>query len=153
MTKARPAPSTKDRVSTPREAARSAPGAAAIRPPPYGIELADRPRENRTGLPDSLKASVEALSGIDLSGVRVHRNSPAPAWVNALASTQGHEIHLGPGQDSHLAHELWHVVQQGQGRVRGGALRVGGHTVNDDPQLEQEADRMGARALGHVPPG
>jgi hypothetical protein len=151
MSKARLAPSTKDHASPSREAARAASGAAAYRPPPYGIELVDQRRENRTGLPDALKAGLETLSGVDLSHVRVHRDSPAPARVNALAYTQGHEIHLGPGQDAHLAHELWHVVQQGQGRVRGGALQIDGHTVNDDPGLEREADRMGARALGQVP--
>jgi hypothetical protein len=30
---------------------------------------------NRTGMPDALKAGVESLSSMDLSDVRVHRNS------------------------------------------------------------------------------
>ncbi len=74
--------------------------------------------ENRTGMPRPLKAGLEALSGMDLSGVRVHYNASRPAQVNALAYTQGQDIHVGPGQEKHLAHEGWHAVQQMQGRVK-----------------------------------
>lgn len=31
-------------------------------------------KENNTGMPDNLKASIESLSGIDTSNVRVHYN-------------------------------------------------------------------------------
>ena len=74
--------------------------------------------ENNTGMPDNLKAGVESLSGIDMSDVRVHYNSSKPAEVGALAYTQGTNIHVAPGQERHLPHEAWHVVQQKQGRVR-----------------------------------
>jgi len=40
-----------------------------------------------------------------------------PAKLGALAYARGSDIHLGPGQEQHLAHEAWHVVQQKQGRV------------------------------------
>ena len=36
---------------------------------------------NRTGLPDNLKAGVEALSGLSMDDVRVHRNSSQPAQL------------------------------------------------------------------------
>jgi hypothetical protein len=72
---------------------------------------------NRTGMPDALKSGIEALSGIDLSAVQVHRDSDKPAQLNALAYAQGRDIHLAPGQEQHLPHEAWHVVQQAQGRV------------------------------------
>ncbi|MEM7041075.1 MAG: DUF4157 domain-containing protein [Bacteroidota bacterium] len=36
----------------------------------------------------------------------------------AHAYDQGTDIHIGPGQEKHLPHEAWHVVQQKQGRVR-----------------------------------
>ena len=75
-------------------------------------------RENNTGMPDNLKAGVENLSGIDMSDVRVHYNSSKPAEVGALAYTQGTNIHVAPGQERHLPHEAWHVVQQVQGRVQ-----------------------------------
>ncbi len=100
---------------------------------------------NRTGLPDGLKAGVESLSGIDMSDVRVHTNSDRPGQLNALAYAQGSDIHVGPGQEKHLPHEAWHLVQQRQGRVAA-TTQVGGTPVNDDPGLEREADRMGAQA-------
>jgi hypothetical protein len=103
------------------------------------------PAPNRTGMPDSLKSGIESLSGIDMSDVRVHTASPQPAQLNALAFAQGNDIHLGPGQERHLAHEAWHVVQQRQGRVQA-TQDVAGTAVNDDPWLEREADQMGSKA-------
>lgn len=102
--------------------------------------------ENRTGMPLPLKAGLEALSGIDLSGIRVHTNSPNPAHLNALAYTQGQDIHVGPGQEKHLPHEGWHVVQQMQGRVKP-TIQAKGLLINDDRGLEREADVMGGKAL------
>ena len=54
-------------------------------------------QENKTGLPERLKLGIESLSGLDLSDVRVHRNSSKPAFLQALAYTQGTDIHVGPG--------------------------------------------------------
>jgi Domain of unknown function (DUF4157) len=108
-------------------------------------------RPNRTGLPDRLKSGMESLSGIALDDVRVHRNSPRPAQLQALAHTQGSEIHLGPGQERHLPHEAWHVVQQKQGRVHP-TMQLRGTAINDDAGLEREADMMGTRAAGHAGP-
>jgi hypothetical protein len=104
------------------------------------------PPANRTGMPDNLKPGIESLSGIDLSDVRVHKNSSKPAQLNAHAYAQGSDIHLGSGQEQHLPHEAWHVVQQRQGRVQP-TTEVGGEKVNDDASLENEADVMGAKAL------
>lgn len=67
---------------------------------------------NRTGLPDALKSGGESLSGLALDDVRVHSNSSKPAGLQALAYTQGTDIHVGPGQERHVPHEAWHVVQQ-----------------------------------------
>lgn len=102
---------------------------------------------NRTGLPDGLKAGVEALSGISLDHVRVHYNSGRPAQLNAHAYAQGGDIHLAPGQRQHLPHEAWHAVQQAQGRVKPTMQMKGSVPVNDDAALEHEADVMGAQAL------
>ena len=105
--------------------------------------------ENKTGMPDSLKAGLEKLSGLDLSDVRVHKNSTHPAQLNAHAYAKGKEIHLAPGQDHHLPHEGWHVVQQMQGRVAATTqMKQGGGSVgiNDSKHLEAEADRMGSMA-------
>jgi hypothetical protein len=105
---------------------------------------------NRTGLPDNLKTGIEALSGMSMDHVRVHHNSAQPAKLNAHAYAQGSEIHVAPGQERHLPHEAWHVVQQAQGRVKPTMQMKAGVAVNDDAGLEAEADLMGARALRHA---
>jgi hypothetical protein len=99
---------------------------------------------NRTGLPDNLKTGVENLSGYSMDDVRVHYNSPKPAQLQALAYTQGTDIHVAPGQEKHLPHEAWHVVQQMQGRVQP-TVQLQGVNVNDDEGLEKEADVMGGK--------
>ena len=108
-------------------------------------------KENDTGLPDNLKTGMENLSGLSLDDVKVHRNSDKPAGLQAHAYAQGTDIHLGPGQEKHLPHEAWHVVQQKQGRVRPTMQMSGGVNVNDDKGLEKEADVMGARAGSMTP--
>ena len=102
-------------------------------------------KPNNTGLPDNLKAGVESLSGFSMDDVKVHYNSSQPATVQALAYTQGTDIHVAPGQERHLPHEAWHVAQQLAGRVEP-TTAVGGMPVNDNIGLEHEADVMGARA-------
>jgi hypothetical protein len=116
--------------------------------PPQEKSETVKKKENRTGLPDNLKAGIENLSGLSLDDVTVHRNSPKPAEVQALAYTQGTNIHLGPGAEEHLPHEAWHVVQQKQGRVEP-TLQAKGLPINDDQGLEREADVMGAKAKQH----
>jgi hypothetical protein len=76
------------------------------------------PRPNNTGMPDGLKSGLENLSGYSLDEVKVHYNSDKPSQLQALAYTQGTDIHVAPGQEQHLPHEGWHVVQQMQGRVQ-----------------------------------
>ena len=98
-----------------------------------------------SALPERLKQGVEALSGLAMDDVRVHYNSPKPAELQALAYTQGNQIFVGPGQERHLPHEAWHVVQQKLGRVRP-TTQVDGAAVNDDPVLESEAEQMGRQA-------
>jgi hypothetical protein len=107
-------------------------------------------KENKTGLPDNLKTGMENLSGISLDDVKVHRNSDKPAQLQAHAYAQGTDIHLGPGQEKHLPHEAWHVVQQKQGRVKPTLQMKGNVNINDDTSLENEADVMGAKAFQFV---
>jgi hypothetical protein len=42
----------------------------------------------------------------------------APGQLQAHAFAQGTDIHIAPGQERHLPHEAWHVVQQRKGRVK-----------------------------------
>ncbi|OQP68268.1 eCIS core domain-containing protein [Niastella populi] len=106
-----------------------------------------QPKQNNTGLPDNLKAGVEALSGFSMDDVKVHFNSEKPTQLQALAYAQGTDIHIAPGQEKHLPHEAWHVVQQKQGRVQATMQMKQGIAVNDDKGLEEEADVMGDRAV------
>ncbi len=94
-----------------------------------------------TGIPHQIKSHAEQKSGFSFDDVRVHYNSIKPAQFQAYAYTQGNQVYLGPGQEQHLRHELGHVVQQKQGRVRptGAVNHV---PLNDDRMLEQEADRF-----------
>lgn len=156
-------------ASVPMRRPSAGPNGRALVPPAYGIDFVDqqqsttggmpiqcqsregssapeRQKENNTGLPDQLKAGIETLSGISMSDVRVHTHSSAPARLNAHAYTQGREIFVAPGQERHLPHEAWHVVQQAQGRVRETARLRSGVSINGDRVLEQEADLMGRRA-------
>jgi hypothetical protein len=106
-------------------------------------------QENNTGLPDNLKSGMENLSGLSMDDVKVHRNSDKPAQLNAHAYAQGTDIHLGPGQEKHLPHELGHVVQQKEGRVKPTKQLKGKTNINDDKGLEKEADVLGAKALNY----
>jgi hypothetical protein len=96
-------------------------------------------------LPSGLRAGIESLSRMDMSAVRVHYASPLPAQLSALAYAQGNHIHLARGEERHLPHEAWHIVQQRQGRVKP-TLQDQGVPINDDAALEREADTKGAHA-------
>jgi hypothetical protein len=103
-------------------------------------------KENKTGLPDDLKSGIENLSGFSMDDTRVHYNSSKPAQLNAFAYAQGTDIQVAPGQEKHLPHEAWHVVQQAQGRVKPTVQMKDNIPVNDDTALEKEADVMGNSA-------
>ncbi|MCD8043239.1 MAG: DUF4157 domain-containing protein [Tannerellaceae bacterium] len=103
-------------------------------------------KPNNTGLPDNLKTGIENLSGYSMDDVKVHYNSDKPAQLQALAYTQGTDIHIAPGQEKHLPHEAWHVVQQKEGRVQP-TMQLQGININDNEGLEKEADLLGERAI------
>lgn len=105
------------------------------------------PQPNNTGLPDDLKVGIEQLGGYSMDDVKVHYNSDKPAQLHAHAYAQGTDIHIGPGQEKHLPHEAWHVVQQKQGRVKPTLQMEGAVEVNDDEGLEREADVMSSCAI------
>ncbi|WP_054974310.1 DUF4157 domain-containing protein [Paenibacillus sp. A3] len=104
------------------------------------------------GMPEPVRAKMEQAFGTDFSDVRVHTGNQAEQ-VGALAYAQGDDIHFAPGQynpetskgQELLGHELAHVVQQKQGRVKP-TTEVNGVAVNADPSLEREADQWGIKA-------
>jgi len=76
-------------------------------------------------LDPSVRSAMEDSFGHDFGSVRVHPDSIAAQSVNAIAYTAGKDVVFAPGQYSPqtqrgqrlLAHELAHVVQQGNPRI------------------------------------
>lgn len=103
-----------------------------------------------TALPGPVQAKMSEAFGADFSGVQVHTDSADASAMGADAFAEGENIHFAAGKyqpesqsgQELVGHELAHVVQQRQGRVKPQAK--GG--LNTDPGLEREADAAGARA-------
>lgn len=98
-------------------------------------------RKNLTGIPDAMRVKAEEKTGLSFEDVRVHYHSAKPAALQAYAYTQGNQVYIGPGQEKYLGHELGHVAQAKEGRVRA-TTQTNGIKRNDDTALEQEADRF-----------
>jgi hypothetical protein len=129
-------------------------GEAIQRKSAGGVEAFRVPMRQKAGglpLPSEVRTKMETAFGADFSDVRVHIGHEATS-LGAIAYTWGTNIHFAPGQyNPHtlqgqklLGHELWHVLQQKQGRVRNPF--GGGVAVVQDHALEAEADRMGIKA-------
>lgn len=97
---------------------------------------------------------MEASFGTSFSDVNIHKDSAEATKNGALAFAKGKDIHFAPGQFNVntkeglqlIGHELAHVVQQKQGRVKANNILRNGTKVNDDPALEKEADDLGVKA-------
>lgn len=88
-------------------------------------------------LPEPWKTRAETVSKLNLDDVRIYYDSAKPSEYGALAYARKNEIHMGPGTAERVPHELWHIVQQRQGRV---AAHGSNPPANEDRVLEQEAD-------------
>lgn len=103
-------------------------GGAAPRPTQFDQSLQHATTNGGTLLPGASRTFMESRFGRDFSHVRVHADARANALasdIHAQAFTVGNHIFFAnsqfqpdnqPGQHL-LAHELAHVVQQGDGRV------------------------------------
>lgn len=100
-----------------------------------------RQQPNLTGIPTQMKLDFERRSGLSFDDVRVHYNSDKPRKIGALAYTQIPQVHIGPGQERHLRHELGHVVQQKTMNIVSNTSSVG-YEINNDPKLEEHADSI-----------
>jgi hypothetical protein len=113
-------------------------------------------RSGGAPLPTALLAKMEAAFGADFSSVRVHVG-PQAARIGAIAFTTGNDLYFAPGRyqpdsvqgQQLIGHELAHVIQQRQGRVRASGNGV---AVVQDHALEAEADRLGMKAAMHRAP-
>lgn len=122
--------------------------------PPYKHTVQRKESANKTGMPSEVKNKMESSFNADFSNVNIHSNSSKAIEAGALAYTQGNNIHFAPGQfkpDTNsgqqlLGHELTHVVQQREGRVKPTKMLGNGMAVNDDKGLEKEADTLGKKA-------
>lgn len=108
----------------------------------------------QNALPEALRKKMEQALGVGLSDVTVVKDDPDALAMGAQAFARGNEIHFAPGMyqpespsgQELLGHELTHVIQQRQGRVKAPAQPKGESIIVDDPSLEREADEQGARA-------
>jgi hypothetical protein len=106
-------------------------------------------------LPDPVRRKMESFFNTSFGDVRVHVG-PQASSIGAMAFTHGSNLYFAPGQynpntdqGQHLlGHELTHVVQQRDGRVRNPF--GSGLAVVQDRGLEAEAERMGKNAAAHV---
>jgi hypothetical protein len=129
-------------------------GAQAYALEPGSLNLAGN--AGRT-MPFAVRQKMEAFFNADFSSVRIHQGPQAQS-IGAHAFTMGSDIYFAPGQydpatprgQQLLGHELAHVIQQRQGRVR--APQGHGAVVVNDQALEAEADRLGARAAAFQAP-
>ncbi len=95
---------------------------------------------------------MESALNTSFADVKVHANSAKASNVGALAYTQGTDIHFAPGKYSPgtssgnklLGHELTHVKQQSEGRVKATG-EIAGMPLNDSKALENEADKGGSK--------
>lgn len=115
-----------------------------------------RPLETTT------RTRMEAAFGTDLTGVRVHtdaRGQTAAGHERARAFAYGTDVAFAPGQhrpgtlvgDALLAHELAHVLQQ---KTATGGSASSPHAASrlvDGAELEADANRAAASALGLTP--
>ncbi len=111
------------------------------------------------GLPHKLNKKMAKAFKYDFSKVEIHTNSTKAKEVGAYAFAQGNEVHFAHGYyqpetregQELIGHELAHVKQQAEGRVKPTTIIEGTPTleetpVNDDQALEKEADEQGKKA-------
>lgn len=104
-------------------------------------------------LPEEVAGKMGRSLGADFSDVKVHLNSEKAQKLNAIAFTQGNEIDFAPGQynpgslpgQELIGHELIHVLQQRNGKVKTETSNKGLQIANE-ARFENEADHFGQMA-------
>ena len=103
-------------------------------------------------VPASLRVPMERYFGHDFSSIRIYADGEAERH-GALAFARGAAIHLRHGAPDAatpegrrlIGHELAHVVQQREGRVRAGTRA---NSIDDSVSLDDDADHHGHLAAG-----
>ncbi len=126
-------------------------GESSLSAIPEGFESAMQRSGTGNPLDGETRSFMESRFGQDFSDIRVHHDQPAAeaaSLIKAQAFTTGRDIYFGRGQlqpqttagQKLLAHELTHVVQQGNGAVVPGLMKPVLSRPGD--ALEQEADAV-----------
>lgn len=122
-------------------------------------------RKVNRNLPEDVQFKMESTFGENFSNVGIHENSKQADNLNALAFTQNENIYFASGKfdpkstqgKELIGHEFAHIAQQRQGKVKQTA-QLKGLSINDDKNLENEADALGKKAAqakfkeGNAPP-
>lgn len=113
---------------------------------PYDAEALQAQLQGGHPLDAEVRGKMESAFGQDFSGVRVHADAGAARLsqnLNARAFTMGRDVAFGAGEyqpgtligDALIAHELAHVVQQGNGKTQGAQTKGAAYDA-----LEEDAD-------------
>ncbi|MCC5944575.1 MAG: DUF4157 domain-containing protein [Bernardetiaceae bacterium] len=135
-----------------KEAERSEGKGASLMPPQGDVNVPLQ-RKAETGLPEQVQTKMESAFNTSFSDVKIHQNSSKASDIGAQAFTQGNNVHFAqakfnPSSQSGqqlIGHELSHVVQQREGKVKP-TTQMKGVAINNDSSLEREADVQGAKA-------
>jgi hypothetical protein len=136
---------------------------------PSGVEAAiEGARRGGQPLPDGTRAAMESALGADFGGVRVHTDRESGALNEALSArafTTGQDIFFKQGEYAPgsaegqrlLAHELTHVVQQRQVRLKpalqGKGVPINGGALQRDIDLPRAVGQgLIQRALSYATP-
>ncbi|OCQ88948.1 hypothetical protein BCD64_04185 [Nostoc sp. MBR 210] len=103
-------------------------------------------------LADSIREPMETAFGADFSGVKIHTDAQSDQLnksIQAKAFTTGQDVFFRQGEyqpgsrggQELIAHELTHVVQQGQSSIKP-TLHKKETQGNDTPYLEQAVDTI-----------
>ncbi|MCP3899622.1 MAG: DUF4157 domain-containing protein, partial [Desulfobacteraceae bacterium] len=113
------------------------------------VQIQNQLKGSGHSLDSGTRSSMGSIFGQDFSNVRVHSDAKAnnlSQSLNARAFTVGQDIAFGSGEykpgslvgDALIAHELAHVVQQGNKSVS--LSEMPAETTGSSSNLEQEAD-------------
>lgn len=110
-------------------------------------------------MPEDVQSKMEQSFGTSFNDVNIHTNDKSATDLGALAYTQGNNVHFAPGQynpeskqgQELLGHELTHVVQQKQGRVKSPNIGDMQSTVvrKSEKQLKKEEQRKETFGMVH----
>ncbi|MFH8463777.1 DUF4765 family protein [Streptomyces sp. NPDC017991] len=114
-------------------------------------------RSAGTPLESGKRVEMEARLGADFSNVRVHSDTVAQrstAELGATAWTSGNHVVVGQGgvDDTTLAHELTHVIQQRSGPVDGTVGADGVKVSDPSDRFEKAAEANAARVMSQPVP-